>query len=135
MSVLWHHDVRTGKLTPSEFVSVTSTNCAKIFNMYPQKGSMGIGADADIVIWDPEASKVISADTHYQNIDYNIYEGMEVTGLAATTISRGKVVWHDGDLRTVRGAGRNVKRPPFPSYWDAIHKRNELAEPTPVIRK
>jgi len=134
MSVLWHHGVRTGRLTPSEFVAVTSTNCAKIFNIYPQKGSMAIGADADIVVWDPEGTRTISAETHHQNIDFNIYEGMEVTGIAATTLSRGSVVWENGELKTVRGAGRNVKRPPFPKYWDAIKRRNDLAEPTAVNR-
>jgi dihydropyrimidinase len=134
MSVLWHHGVRTGRLTPSEFVAVTSTNCAKIFNIYPQKGSMNIGADADIVLWDPEGTRTISAATHHQNIDFNIYEGMEVTGVAATTLSRGNVVWANGELRTIRGAGKNVKRPPFPKYWDAIKRRNDLAEPTPVNR-
>ncbi|MEC8380567.1 MAG: dihydropyrimidinase [Myxococcota bacterium] len=134
MSVLWHHGVRTGRLTPSEFVAVTSTNCAKIFNIYPKKGALSVGADADIVIWDPEGSRTISADTHHQNIDFNIYEGMEVIGVPAVTISRGSVVWKDNQLHTVRGAGQNVKRPPFPSYWDAIHRKNHLATPTPVKR-
>ena len=134
MSVLWHHGVRTGKLTPSEFVAVTSSNCAKIFNIFPQKGSLNIGADADIVVWDPNGTRLISAETHHQNIDFNIYEGMEVTGIPVVTLSRGSVVWENGELKTVRGAGRNVKRPPFPNYWDAITRRNELAVPTPVNR-
>ena len=60
---------------------------------------------------------------------------MEVKGIPAYTLSRGSVVWENGELKTVRGAGRNVKRPPFPSYWDAINRRNELLTPTPVIRK
>ena len=135
MSVLWHHGVGTGRLTPSEFVAVTSTNTAKIFNIHPKKGCLNVGADADVVIWDPEGSRVISAETHHQNIDFNIYEGMEVKGVPAYTLSRGSVVWENGELKTVRGAGRNVKRPPFPSYWDAINRRNELLTPTPVIRK
>ena len=59
---------------------------------------------------------------------------MEVKGIPAYTLSRGQVVWENGELKTVRGAGRNVKRPPFPSYWDAIHRKNELATPTPVDR-
>ena len=134
MSVLWHHGVRTGRLTPSEFVAVTSTNTAKIFNIYPKKGALSVGADADIVIWDPEGSRTISAETHHQNIDFNIYEGMEVTGIPAVTISRGSVVWKDNQLHTVRGAGQNIKRPPFPSYWDAIHRKNHLATPTAVKR-
>ena len=134
MSVLWHHGVRTGRLTPSEFVAATSTNCAKIFNIFPRKGAVEVGADADLVVWDPEASRTISAETHHQNIDFNIYEGMEVTGVAATTVSQGKVVWSNGELRAVEGAGRHIKRPPFASFYDAITRVREHAEPTPVER-
>lgn len=134
MSVLWHHGVRTGRLTPSEFVAVTSTNSAKIFNIHPKKGSLSVGADADIVVWDPNRSRTISKDTHHQNIDFNIFEGMEVTGNALVTLSRGSVVYQDGDLRTVRGAGRHIDRPCWPAYWDAQNHRNRLAEPTKVER-
>ena len=134
MSILWHHGVRTGRLTPSEFVAVTSTNTAKIFNIYPQKGSLEVGADADIIIWDPEGTRLISAETHHQNIDFNIYEGMEVTGIPAITISRGRVVWENGELKTVKGAGKYINRPPFPYYWDSIERRNQLAKSTPVHR-
>ncbi len=134
MSVLWHHGVRTGRLTPSEFVAVTSTNTAKIFNIHPRKGSLKPGADADIVIWDPEQTRTISKETSHQNVDFNIYEGMEVTGGAATTLSRGTVVWTNGELRTVKGAGKHIERPCFPDYWAGQSKRNTLAEPTPVDR-
>ena len=134
MSVIWEHGVRTGKLTPSEFVAVTSTNAAKIFNVHPQKGSIEPGADADVVVWDPERSRTISAETHNQNIDFSIYEGMTVTGVPAVTISQGNVVYEDGELKTVRGAGRYIKRPCFPSYWHNQMLRNDLAEPTPVDR-
>jgi dihydropyrimidinase len=113
LSVLWHHGVRGGHLTPEEFVAVTSTNTAKIFNIFPRKGAIQVGADADLVVWDPNASRTISAKTHHQNVDFNVFEGMTVTGLARTTIANGKIVWHDGDLRAVRGAGRYVKRPAF----------------------
>jgi dihydropyrimidinase len=89
MGVLWHHGVRTGRLTPSEFVAVTSTNTAKIFNIHPKKGALAPGADADLVVWDPEKTRTISAKTHHQNIDFNIYEGMTITGNAAVTLSRG----------------------------------------------
>jgi dihydropyrimidinase len=134
MSVLWHHGVGQGRLTPSEFVAVTSTNTAKIFNIFPHKGSLQLGADADIVIWDPAKTRTISKDTHHQNIDFNIYEGMEVTGNAVATLSRGEVVYKDGDLRTVRGAGRYVNRPCFAPYWAAQNTKNALSEPTAVER-
>ncbi|NHO32965.1 dihydropyrimidinase [Acetobacter fallax] len=113
MSVLWHYGVRTGKLTPERFVAVTSASTARIFNIHPRKGTVSEGADADLVLWDPDATRTVSAKTHHQNVDYNIYEGLELTGLARRTISGGKLVWNDGDLRAVRGAGRYVERPAF----------------------
>ncbi len=134
MSVLWQHGVNTGRLTPSQFVAATSSNAAKIFNIFPKKGAIMPGADADVVIWDPKLTRTISKDTHHQNIDFNIYEGMEITGNAAITLSRGMVVWEDGELKTQRGRGQYVKRPCHAKYWDAIAKRNALAEPTPVSR-
>jgi len=113
MSILWHHGVRSGLLTAQEFVAVTSSNTAKIFNIFPRKGSITVGADADLVVWDPVASRTISAKTHHQNVDFNVFEGQTVTGLARTTVANGKVVWHDGVLNAVRGAGRYVNRPAF----------------------
>ncbi|RMD86952.1 MAG: dihydropyrimidinase, partial [Alphaproteobacteria bacterium] len=107
---------------------------AKLFNLYPKKGSLSVGADADIVVWDPAASKTISAKTHHQNVDFNIFEGMEVTGLARTTLSRGKITWCDGDLRAERGAGRYVKRPAFQPDFAAQTIRNERSRPRPVPR-
>ena len=134
MEVLWHHGVGTGRLTMNEFVAVTSTNAAQIFNVYPQKGSIAVGADADIVVWDPEATKTISAKTHHQKVDYNIFEGMEVKGCASHTISQGKVVWADGQLNVERGAGRYVDRPPFAPFYDALRIQAQRAEPTAVKR-
>lgn len=134
MEVLWHHGVRTGRLTKNEFVAVTSSNAAKIFNVFPRKGSITVGADADIVVWDPEACKTISAKTHHQNIDANIFEGMTVRGCASHTVSRGKLVYADGELMVERGAGRYVDRPPFASYYDAIQRRAAHLRPTAVKR-
>ncbi len=110
MSILWHEGVRTGRLTPNEFVAVTSTNTARIFNLMPRKGLIAVGADADLVVWDPAASRTISAATHHQNVDFNVFEGRTVTGLARTTIANGNIVWHDNMLRARRGAGRYLKR-------------------------
>ena len=134
MSVLWHHGVRTGKLTPNEFVKVTSTNCAQIFNIHPKKGDIKVGSDADLVVWDPEGTRLISAQTHHQNIDFNIYEGLEVTGIPVVTLSRGRILWKDGELRTVRGTGKYIDRPCFPSYFNAVKRVRELSEPKPVKR-
>lgn len=134
MSVLWDAGVATGKLTPNEFVAVTSTNAAKIFNMYPRKGAVEVGADADIVIWDPAGTRTISAKTHHQNIDFNIFEGREVQGIAVHTLSNGKIVWTEGELRTVKGAGNYVKRPPYSSAFEAAKLVREHNEPTAVNR-
>jgi len=134
LEVLWHHGVSTGRLTMNEFVKVTSTNAAQIFNIYPRKGTVSVGADADIVVWDPAATKTISAKTHHQNVDYNIFEGMTVTGCASHTISRGKVVYAHGELDVERGAGHYVDRPPFATYYDALKVKARRAEPLPVER-
>ncbi len=134
MAVLWTHGVNTGRLTPNEFVAITSANAARIFNIYPQKGSVSVGADADLVVWDPAASKTISVKTHHQNVDFNVFEGMNVTGLASHTISRGVLTWKDGDLRATRGAGRYVKRPAYPASFAALAKQAALHKPAPVKR-
>jgi dihydropyrimidinase len=127
MSILWHHGVRTGRLTPQEFVKITSTNTAQIFNIFPRKGAVAVGADADLVVWDPNGTRTISAKTHHQNIDFNVFEGMDVTGLAHATISAGKLVWHDGDLRAIRGAGRYINRPCFSPVMQAAKVLNSTA--------
>jgi dihydropyrimidinase len=134
LEVLWDQGVNTGRLTMNEFVAVTSTNAAQIFNVYPRKGSVSVGADADIVVWDPEATKTISAKTHRQNVDYNIFEGMTVTGCASHTISQGKIVYADGELDVERGAGRYVDRPAFAPFYDALQKQAQRKEPVAVKR-
>ena len=135
MSVLWHHGVGKGRLTPNEFVRVTSTNAAQIFNIYPRKGSVGVGADADLVVWDPDASRTISAKTHHQKIDFNIFEGMTVRGAATHTLSQGKVVWAEGKLNAVKGAGRYVDRPTFAPYFEATRRQSEAKQPRAVVRQ
>ncbi|MCH7822937.1 MAG: dihydropyrimidinase [Proteobacteria bacterium] len=134
LEVLWHHGVSTGKLTMNEFVRVTSTAAAQIFNIYPRKGHISAGADADIVVWDPEASKTISTKTDHQNIDFNIFEGMTVKGCASNTISQGKVVYANGELDVERGAGRYVDRPVFAPYYEALNLKAQRAEPVAVKR-
>lgn len=112
LNVLWDEMVRTGKITPQRFVEVTSTNAAKIFNIYPQKGSISAGADADIILLDPKAKKVISDRTDFMATDYNAYEGKEIEGHVVMTISRGKVVYENGKLNVEKGAGRFIPTPP-----------------------
>ena len=90
----------------NEFVALTSTNSAKIFNIYPRKGAIAVGADADLIVWDAEGTRTLSAATHHSNIDFNIFENKVVKGIPSHTISRGKLVWCDGELRAEKGAGR-----------------------------
>jgi len=135
LHVLWHHGVNTGRLTRSEFVAVTSANAAKIFNVYPRKGSVSVGADADLIVWDPRRERTISRDTHHQNVDFNIFEGMTVRGVNAVTISQGKVVYRDGELRAERGAGRYIQRPVYAPYYEALEKMADRRAPAAVARQ
>ena len=123
MSVLWHYGVGSGRLTPSEFVRITSANAAQIFGLYPRKGAMRVGADADVVIWDGNGSRTISASTHHQNIDFNVFEGRMVTGIATHTFSRGRLSWVDGDLRAERGHGRYLHRATHGPYIEASARK------------
>ena len=134
MAVLWHHGVGTGRLTPNEFVKVTSTNAAQIFNIYPRKGSVSVGADADLVLWDPKGTRTISAKTHHQKVDFNIFEGMTVTGVPRYTLSQGRVCWADGKLDVQAGTGRYVKRPTFSPVYETVKTANALREPSAVAR-
>ena len=120
MPVLWTHGVSTGRLTINEFVAVTSTNIAKILNIYPKKGSISVGGDADLVIWDPQATKTISAKTQQSVIDYNVFEGFELKGLPRVTLSRGEIVWMDGNILGAVGRGKFVPREPMPAASAAL---------------
>ena len=109
MPLLWTYGVGTGRLTMSEFVAVTSTNIAKILNMYPRKGAIVEGADADIVVWDPKKKKTISSKSQQSVIDYNVFEGMEVTGLPRFVLTRGHLSIHDGKVDVQPGHGEFVE--------------------------
>jgi dihydropyrimidinase len=134
MAVIWDAGVNSGRLTPSEFVAITSANCAKLFNIYPRKGVIVEGADADLVLWDPQGTKTISAKTHRSKLDFNVFEGRRVRGVPSHTVSQGKVVYADGDLRATQGAGRYVKRPAFGVNFTAVDKRTKALAPTAVQR-
>jgi dihydropyrimidinase len=115
MAVVWDAGVNSGRLTPSEFVRVTSTNAAQIFNMYPRKGIVAAGADADIVVWDPHGTRTISARTQFAKGGFNVFEGRTVRGIPTATLAAGKVVFDRGELRAEEGAGRYVERPALSS--------------------
>jgi len=105
MALLWSEGVRTGRITPQSFVALTSTNAAKMYGLYPRKGSIAIGADADLVIWDEGRSVSISNEMLHHNVDYTPYAGMQLSAWPAMTLSRGDVVW-DGEPRGEAGRGR-----------------------------
>jgi dihydropyrimidinase len=134
LAVLWHEGVNSGRLTPNEFVAITSANASRIFNLYPRKGLVAPGADADLVVWDPSASKTISVKTQKSKVDYNIFEGRTVQGIAAATVSQGKLVYAKGELRTARGAGRYLKREPFGANFEAVKRRADALAPSAVSR-
>lgn len=110
MELLWSEGVEKGKISPNKYVAVTSTNPAKIFGMFPQKGCIAPGSDADLVIFDPEEKHTISANTHHMNVDYSGYEGWEVTGKCKKVILRGKVAVDYGKVKIKKGYGEFVKR-------------------------
>jgi dihydropyrimidinase len=134
MPVLWTKGVSTGRITMNEFVAVTSSNIAKILNVYPRKGAIAVGAEADIVVWDPEKKKTIKAANQVSAIDYNVFEGMEVTGVPRFTLSRGEVVFSDGNITAEDGRGRFVDRPPNPPVHQALSSWKALTEPKSVKR-
>ncbi|WUR14410.1 dihydropyrimidinase [[Empedobacter] haloabium] len=113
MAVIWDEGVNKGLLTPSEFVRVTSANAAQIFNIYPRKGVIAAGSDADLVVWDPAGTRTISKATQHAKGGFNVFEGRTVKGIPSSTIAAGKLVFHRGELMAVEGAGRHIDRPAF----------------------
>ena len=134
LPVLWTNGVATGRLTPNEFVAVTATNIAKILNLYPKKGAILVGSDADIVVWDPAKEKVIRAETQQSAIDYNVFEGHAVKGLPRFTLTRGQVAVYDGEIRSREGHGQFVTREPNNTVNRALSTWKELIAPRPVER-
>ncbi|MDB5999414.1 MAG: hydA [Rhizobacter sp.] len=135
LAVIWDAGVNSGKLTPSEFVAITSANAARLFNIYPRKGSVSVGADADLVVWDPQGTKTLSAATQHSAGDFNIFEGRTVKGVPSHTVAAGKLVFVNGDLRAERGAGRHVDRPAFGPVFEAQARIAAQHVPAPVTRE
>ncbi|MDH3264720.1 MAG: amidohydrolase family protein, partial [Paracoccaceae bacterium] len=134
MPMLWTYGVGTGRITMNEFVAVTSTNIAKILNVYPKKGAVLVGADADLAVWDPKKTKTIGARSQQSAIDYNVFEGKKVKGLPRFTLTRGHVAIHDGEVRTKEGHGEFVAREPNGTVNRALSTWKELTAPRAVKR-
>lgn len=111
MKIIWEKCVATNLIDIQKFVAITSTNAAKIFNLYPRKGSVTVGADADLVIWNHQANETISAKSSCHANDYNIFEGTKVTGAPEFVIVKGKVCLEDGNVRVAEGYGQYLELP------------------------
>ncbi len=110
MELLYSEGVNKGRITLNKYVEVACTNPAKIFGMFPQKGTIAVGSDADIVIFDPNEKHKLSAQTHHMNVDYSGYEGWEVTGKVKTVLLRGKVAIQNNHCMIDKGYGKFIKR-------------------------
>jgi dihydropyrimidinase len=113
LSLIYNGGVASGRISLNRFVQLVSTAPAKLFGLFPKKGTIAVGSDADLVIFDPKAEMTISAATHHMNIDYNAYEGVRVKGVTETVLSRGKVVIDKGVYVGTPGEGRFLKRQTF----------------------
>ena len=113
MSLVFNGGVNSGRISLNKFVELTSTAAAKTFGLFPKKGTIAVGSDADIVIFDPNRTETISVNntcTHHMNVDYNTYEGFEVTGFTETVLSRGKVIIDNCEYVGKKGDGHFLKR-------------------------
>ncbi|AQX53830.1 dihydropyrimidinase [Priestia flexa] len=124
MSILFSEGVQKGKITLNQFVDVTSTRTAKLFGLYPKKGTIAVGSDADLLIFDPTVKRKISAETHHMAVDYSAFEGMEITGEPVSVLCRGEFVIKEKQFVGKSGYGEYIKRSKF-------NERNE-AQQSPV---
>ena len=115
MSLVYNGGVASGRISLNRFVEITSTSAAKIFGLFPRKGTIAVDSDADIVIFDPNEEMTISEKTHHMNVDYSAYEGMRIKGVTKTVLSRGRVVIEDGKYTGKPGQGQFLKRGLFNS--------------------
>jgi dihydropyrimidinase len=117
LQLIHHHGVNMGKLSLNRFVELVSTAPARIFGMYPKKGTIAAGSDADMVVWDPEAELTISAHTHHMRVDYSMFEGFKVKGNARQVISRGETIIEGGKFLGKPGRGKYLRRAARGGAW------------------
>jgi dihydropyrimidinase len=110
MELLYTEGVHKGRITLNKYVEVACTNPAKIFGIFPRKGTIAVGSDADIVIFDPDEKHKLSVKTHHMNVDYSGYEGWELTGKVKTVVLRGKVAIENNQCKIDKGYGKFIRR-------------------------
>jgi dihydropyrimidinase len=118
LQLIHHHGVNLGRISLNRFVELVATTPAKLFGMYPRKGTLAAGSDADIVVWDPNAAHTITAKTHHMRVDYSMFEGFTVKGNARLVISRGEVLVDNGQWHGRPGRGRFLKRAARGGAWN-----------------
>ncbi|CDN41391.1 hypothetical protein BN871_AF_00470 [Paenibacillus sp. P22] len=112
-TLLYSEGVEKGRITIHQFVDLVSTASAKLFGLFPRKGTIAVGSDADLVLFDPSAKRILSADSHHLKVDYSAFEGMEATGKPVSVLLRGQFVVRDGEFVGQAGRGRYVPRARF----------------------
>jgi dihydropyrimidinase len=117
LSLVYNGGVASGRISVNRFVEITSTSAARLFGMFPRKGTIAVGSDADIVIFDPNEEMTISAASHHMNVDYSAYEGMKVRGVTKTVLSRGRVIIEDGSYAGKAGDGEFLRRGTFSGHY------------------
>jgi dihydropyrimidinase len=127
-SILYSEGVTKGRITINQFVDIVSTRIAKLFGLFPRKGTIAVGCDADIVIFDPNVTRTISADTHHMNVDYNPFEGITITGEPVTVLSRGEYVIENKQFVGSPGAGQFVKRDTYQSVSHLAVAKKEAVQ-------
>ncbi|HET6411032.1 MAG TPA: dihydropyrimidinase [Anaeromyxobacter sp.] len=120
LTALWHLGVNVGRLSPERLVALTSTNAAKAFNLWPRKGSLEVGADADLAVLDPSRTRRLSAESQKQRTDFSVWEGLLVKGAVVHTVARGRHLFADGDLRAEPGTGQFLSRRPFGPVYEGV---------------
>ena len=117
LQLIHHHGVNLKRISLNRWVELVSTTPAKMFGLYPRKGTIAIGSDADLVVWDPSKELTISAHTHHMQVDYSMYEGFKVKGDAETVLSRGEVIVDKGKWSGKAGRGEFIKRNTYAGAW------------------
>ena len=108
--MLWSEGVVQGRISEERFVAVTSTNAAKLFGLYPRKGTVAVGSDADLVLWDPDETRTVRDEDMFSGAGFSVYSGWEVTGWPVMTLRRGEVVYEDGEILAEAGSGELLRR-------------------------